>query len=382
MAKRDSLPRILVVGPLPPPFNGTGVSFQLFCNEAQRYLEAHHLKIIDSSPRKLKEKSSITSLSNYMQSLRIIMPFCQKVKTVDQVILFGSNGFLLMIIPILLMIAKIARKPCYIRAFGGSLDRYSDELRPAFRWLLLFTLRHADGLIVQTERLYNHFRILIGSGVHLVPGYRSSTGLESHGLAKPLSGSRDKLRLVFVGIVKAEKGIFVLLESLRQLRLSGNKSIHCDIFGHISESSATRFKAELVQTRNATYEGVLSPETVIPTLRNYDALILPTFYQGEGHPGVLIEAMMARIPVITTKFRSIPELVEDGVNGLLVVPKDTQSLVKAIETIDEDRQLLAEIGRRNWERRIRYDARQVVPLILQPLGVNIRAATTFPVKAY
>jgi glycosyltransferase involved in cell wall biosynthesis len=62
----------------------------------------------------------------------------------------------------------------------------------------------------------------------------------------------------------------------------------------------------------------LEPAEVVPTLRNYDALIFPSYYQGEGHPGVLVEAMMAGLPIITTQFRSIPELVQDGVNGLLM----------------------------------------------------------------
>jgi glycosyltransferase involved in cell wall biosynthesis len=381
MAKKDILPRILVVGPLPPPVSGTGVSFQLFCNEVQRHTETHHLEIIDSSPKYLKEKNSIISLSNYRQTLRIYKQFCQKVTTVDQVLLFGSNGFVLLMVPILLTIAKIARKPCYVRVFGGSLDQFTDELRPMFRWLLLFTLRHADGLIVQTKRLYNHFLTLIGPSVYLVPGYRSMD-FSKNGSPRPLTKAGDNLRLAFVGIVKAEKGIFVLLESLRQLTLSGNESINCDIFGLISESSATQFEAELAQTKNATYGGVLSPEMVVPKLRNYDALVLPTFYDGEGHPGVLIEAMMAGIPVITTKFRSIPELVEDRANGLLVAPGDAKSLAAAIKTIDKDRQLLVEMGKRNWERRTRYDARRVIPLILQPLGVNIQAPSTSLVEAY
>jgi len=124
-----------------------------------------------------------------------------------------------------------------------------------------------------------------------------------------------------------------------------------------------------------TYKGVLSPEEVISTLRHYDALVFPSYYLGEGHPGVLIEAMMAGIPVITTAFRSIPELVEDRVNGLLVTPQDSKILSRAIKTILNDRQLLMRMASKNGERRRRYDARQVVPLILQPLSVKLPSSS-------
>lgn len=378
---KGNLPRILVVGPLPPPICGTAVSFQLFCNEIQRHTTDHQLEIINSAPRKPKERNSITSASNYAQMWRICRRFFQKVASVDLVLLFGSDGFLLLMVPLLLTIAKIVRKPCYVRAFGGSLDRFSDDLNPVARRLLLFTLRHTDGLIVQTEWLYKRFSSLLGDRVYLVPGYRPLT-LPTHASPETLLDAGNELRLIFLGIVKEEKGIFVLLESLRKLYASGKDSIKCDIFGPISEPSAGRFKDELPQTKNAAYRGILNPEDVIPTLQTYDVLVLPTFYEGEGHPGVIIEAMMAGIPVISTAFRSIPELIEDRTNGLLVIPQNANSLVEAINILDNDRQLLAAMGRINWDRRMRYDARKVIPLILQPLGVDIQASPSSLAEAY
>lgn len=377
----DNKKALLVVGPLPPPINGTGVSFQLFCDEVRKQTGLPKLEIIDSSPRKLKEKSSVTSMSNYAQMWRIFSRFCRKISSVDGVIIFGSEGFLLLMVPLLLIVAKIARKPCYIRAFGGSLDHFYENLQPLSRWILLFTLRRADGLIVQTNWLYERFRSLIGEHVFLVQGYRplSQNGLEPQ---KRLGSSEFGLHLIFLGIVKEAKGVFILLESLRRLHAAGHRSIQCDFFGLISTSSAQRFREELAKTPNATYGGVLNPEEVITTLQSYDALVFPTFYDGEGHPGVLIEAMMAGIPVITTAFRSIPELVDHEVNGLLVTPEDATSLVEAITTLAQNRRLAAEMGKRNWERRHNYDARQVVPLILQPLGVDTQPPSASLLEAY
>lgn len=364
---RDRLPRLLVVGPLPPPPGGTTINFQIFCNEVRKHTETR-IEIIDSSPKGFKKQTRVFSATNCAKAWHIFWQFCRRVKTVDQVLIFGSNGFLLSMVPLLLLVAKIARKPCHVRAFGGSLDRFCDNLMPLFRWLLLLTLRHADGLIVQTELLYAHFAALIGDCVHLVPGFRCMASMDNS-RSNPVTKSGENLRLVFLSHVREEKGIFVLLESLRSLGSREREAIHCDIFGPVYESVAARFENELAKTKNATYGGVLSPEQAVPTLRNYDVLVLPTYYQGEGHPGALIEAMMAGIPAITTAFRSIPELVEHRVNGLLVTPQDPKSLAEAIRMIYHDRQLLAEMAKRNWEMRTRYDARHVVPLILRVLGV-------------
>lgn len=63
---------------------------------------------------------------------------------------------------------------------------------------------------------------------------------------------------------------------------------------------------------------LLKPEHRPQLISEYDALVLPTYYDTEGHPGVLIEAMHAGVPVITTQVRTFPELITHGVNGFLL----------------------------------------------------------------
>ena len=143
----------------------------------------------------------------------------------------------------------------------------------------------------------------------------------------------------------------------------------CDIYGPIYDAIADRFEAERKLTPQATYGGVLNPDTVISVLRSYDALIFPTFYQGEGHPGVLIEAMLAGLPVITTRFRSIPDLIQAGVNGLLVPPQDAKSLADAIRTLYKDRDRMWEMSNASQKMGQRYDVRRVVPQMLASIGL-------------
>lgn len=77
---------------------------------------------------------------------------------------------------------------------------------------------------------------------------------------------------------------------------------------------------------------------------------------------------MAGIPVITTRYRSIPELVTDGVNGLLIEPSSSQALAKAIHQIASDPELLKRLAEGSWQARRRYDAARVVPELLSLMG--------------
>jgi glycosyltransferase involved in cell wall biosynthesis len=65
----------------------------------------------------------------------------------------------------------------------------------------------------------------------------------------------------------------------------------------------------------------------------------------DGIPNVLAEAMAAGAPVVTTAISGIPEIVRDGVNGLLVAPDDPQAVADAVLRLRGDRELAERISR-------------------------------------
>ncbi len=362
-------PLILAVGPVPPPLNGTSVSFQVFIDEVQRHSDKVKLDIINSAPPQQKQDPQLLTPANFVKIGQILWQVVKRIRGSDLIFVVGSHQFLFTAGPFCLLVAKIAGKPCYFRSFGF-LDVYYKNLSPISQWLFRIVMRNLYGLFVETKLVYEQLVDLIGSNVRWVPGYRKMPeSRNSVQIAK--KKTEDKLRLAFLGHVREEKGVIVLLESLRTPPINGNGSIHCDIFGLVFQSFAERFKAELNRTPNATYKGVINPEEAVPTLSQYDALVFPTHYQGEGHPGVLMEAMMAGIAVITTNHRSIPELVQDRVNGLLIPPNNVQRLAQAIHLLDSDRKMLADMAKQNWEMRKNYAASNIIPDILQLMDIQI-----------
>ena len=89
------------------------------------------------------------------------------------------------------------------------------------------------------------------------------------------------------------------------------------------------FDVNLANSKVYAYGGVLQPNEVIPTLRKYDALIFPTHYEGEGCPGILVEALSAALPIIASDWKYNSEFVKDGINGFLCETFDVEAYVKA-----------------------------------------------------
>ena len=83
----------------------------------------------------------------------------------------------------------------------------------------------------------------------------------------------------------------------------------------------------------------------IPSImRTIDVLVLPSLWEGFGI--VLIEAMAARKPCITTQVSSMPEIVIHDETGLVVPPKNSDRLADAIGTIINDKKLARKYGKK------------------------------------
>ena len=111
------------------------------------------------------------------------------------------------------------------------------------------------------------------------------------------------------------------MDAVRQLGREVELDIYGPVFGGIS--------AEELTSARSVYHGPVDPAAVPELLRRYDALALPSYYPGEGYPGVILEAYAAGLPVISTNWQCIPEIVTEE-SGILVPPRDVDALVSAI----------------------------------------------------
>ena len=154
--------------------------------------------------------------------------------------------------------------------------------------------------------------------------------------------------LLFVGRLAGVKGVPVLLDALNIL-----KETHPDVavtfIGDGPERSALEAQTNQMGLSDVTtFVGYKSQSEVAATLAETDIFILPSF--AEGVPVVLMEAMAASVPVITTHVAGIPELIEDGTHGLLTHPGDASSLAAAISTLLDDEERAQGMGVKGREK--------------------------------
>lgn len=191
--------------------------------------------------------------------------------------------------------------------------------------------------------------------------------------APPASKNDDAPQLIFVGRLAAVKGLRVLIEAMAEA-LPQLPTLHLTLVGDGPDRSALEAAAAPLGAA-VTFTGYLSQQQVAETLAEADMLVLPSF--AEGVPVVLMEAMASGKPVIATRVAGVSELVEHGVNGLLVAPGDAQGLGHAIAQLASDRaqrQRMGEAGQKT------VTAEFDIALEAARLATLFRAAETAAVR--
>ncbi|MBV1862923.1 MAG: glycosyltransferase family 4 protein [Rhodobacteraceae bacterium] len=140
--------------------------------------------------------------------------------------------------------------------------------------------------------------------------------------------------LTFVGRLASVKGLPILFEALPQI-LTDFPDLKVTLVGDGPERVQLEQDAKAMGLAGVVeFAGYRSQSDVAEILQQTDMLVLPSF--AEGVPVVLMEAMAARVCVITTQVAGIPELVKNGVSGVLVPPGDAGALARAIATLLAD----------------------------------------------
>ena len=164
----------------------------------------------------------------------------------------------------------------------------------------------------------------------------------------------DGLHLVFVGRLTAIKGLRVLMEAMAAAH-ADRPDLRLTLVGDGPDRPWLEAAAASMDGA-VRFAGYQSQEGVAEILAGADALVLPSF--AEGVPVVLMEAMASGKPVIATQLAGVPELVEDGVSGLLVPPGDPAALAAAIGRLAGDAELRARMGEAGRAKvRAEFDVR-------------------------
>lgn len=272
---------------------------------------------------------------------------------------------------IVLIASGLAGIPYSVEA-RASADLY----RTNSRFALTEKFAHAK-FILTNSQFSRAFVELYTSPRARVPIHVIYEGLDLSQFTPPpkKQSSSSPIRIVTVARLIEEKGLVYLLQALKVLYDHGY-AFRCEIVGAPDESSDAQYAEKLLALwRQLELQtcvvllGALPFDEVLKKYAGADIFVLPGVTTKNGGrdvtPNALIEAMAMGLAVVSTNISGIPEIVQHGVNGLLVPPRNERALAQALETLIGDetlRQTLGRNARRQVEEKFNI-AKNILPVL-------------------
>jgi glycosyltransferase involved in cell wall biosynthesis len=185
----------------------------------------------------------------------------------------------------------------------------------------------------------------------------------------PVRKRTGSLRLLTVGRLQQMKGHLHALAALR-ISLDQGANVTYSIVGAGPDQRTIEASiGELGLGDRVQMLGSLGEEGIRESLGESDVFILPSFGLGEAFPVAVMEAMSSGLPVISTIIGGTPDMITNGVDGILIPQQDESALAEAIQTLDDSEELRTRLGSAARQRALemfdyRSRAQQFLEVIL------------------
>lgn len=241
-----------------------------------------------------------------------------------------------------LLVAKACGARVLFQVHGGKLPQQFCGSSRVLAALLRWALSLPDALVVLAKVELEAYREFLHSDTVVV----LPSGIDSAsyaGLSRQPADPPGTLRLLYLGRLAKDKGLYELLQGLKIARAAGARARLVIAGSGAEESRLLRFVREGGIADEVEFAGPVFGADKAALLARSDALVLASY--AEGLPYALLEGMAAGMPVIVTRVGAIPDVVAEGVHGLFVPVHDASAIARAIASLATDAGLLACMGR-------------------------------------
>lgn len=324
-------PRLIVIGPLPPPVHGVTVSTSLVLKN-QSLNERFRLEHLDTSDHRSGQNLGKWDLVNVSLAARQVVRFLFRVTGEKGLVYLplsqSAAGFLRDSFFIRLGRRSGWKVACHLR--GGEFPKFYEERSSSFRNWVRSTLAQVTSIAVMGNCLRNQFDgIVEGDRITVIPNGTPDLGP---------GGRRPSHVVLFLSNLRRRKGIVESVEAARLVIAAEPRTRFLFVGGWEDETLEREIRA-LVAPHQSAFEFYpsVTEQQKCELLLSSSILLFPPV-EPEGHPRVVLEALSAGLPVVTTDRGAIAETVVDGESGFVLSDPDPAEIAdRLIRLLRNDR---------------------------------------------
>lgn len=298
----------------------------------KKYLDGQTIKtkiITDELENQLGE-NNVSKIDTHGNKFRICLSVLKTVIGMfvhKNIIILPAHNGIKIFIPLLSIFKNITKCKTHYIVIGGWLPEFISNKRN-----LIKSLKNIDCIYVETKLMKSKLNSLGFENIYIMSNCKNLKILKEDEL---VYNDREPYRFCTFSRVMKEKGIEDAIEAVKNINRENNRTIcTLDIYGQIDNDYKERFEEiQSILPDYIKYKGLVDFDKTTDVLKNYFALLFPTYYDGEGFAGTVIDAYAAGIPVIATDWRYNNEVVKNNMTGIIYPNKEVKNLKNAIEYI-------------------------------------------------
>lgn len=347
--------RVLFVAQTPPPVHGQSVMSEYFLQGEYSRIEIHHLRMAFSQEI---EEVGRPGWGKVIQLFRLILRiFVARFRLKPDVLYYPPAGpnlvpFLRDAVILIAVRWMFSRTVFHFHA-AGLPDLYA-RLPFPLKGIFRAAYNRPDVAISISTGGLRDARFLRARATRLVPN-----GIPDVEVTRPVRGRTDVPTILFLAMVCEEKGVGVVIDACKRLR-AADVPFRCVVAGRASsEDELCGLRDRAAELGDAlTFVGPVTGTAKWALFAEADVFCFPTYYASESFGLVVVEAMMAGLPVVASDWRAIPEIVVDGETGFVVPVKDVEATANKLRCLLEDpglRQTMGRAARERYEENFRVE---------------------------
>lgn len=287
-------------------------------------------------------ETEINKLDTYQWKKRpifFLVRCIEAMKHSKNIIILPANNGVKVFVPLFTFLKKFFDTKIFYIVIGGWLPELLKEKKSLKKKILKL-----DRIFVETNNMKEKLEKQNIHNIDILVNFKNINIINEKDIKLEL---KVPYKLCTFSRIIKEKGIEDAIRVVDRLNENGNNiKYNLDIYGEINPSYKAEFEKILTNTKDyIKYNGTVASKESTKIIKNYDLLLFPTYYEGEGMAGTIIDAMFSGVPVIASNWKYNKEVIKNEYNGILYPVKNNDLFSEAIESVINNKNIFLEMKR-------------------------------------
>lgn len=339
---KDRREKILLLGKMPPPYYGTSFSMEVI-SKSRLFKDYRIIPFNVNVNHELNDIGSISTgkiLRNFVLYVKLIASIIRhRPGLVHIPISQSSAGFIKD--SVFILISRLCLRKVLLHLHGSNFLNWMKSTNAIVRRYAEAVLKLSGGVIVLGQSLVYLFeKHYPKDRIFVVPNGADFC-------FPRIPGHEEKVRILYLANLQHSKGITDIVDACKILSYEfGLSNYTLDVAGQWRDTPTEKYCREKQRSLDLpiNFLGPAGRKEKYLLYAKAQAFVF-TPRKPEGHPWVIVEAMAAGLPIVTTPMGAIPESVKNGMNGFLVQPENPGQIAMKLKALIESEELRDKMGK-------------------------------------